>query len=133
MDFGRRTLEKGQPNAFSHLTTLDKAINFMLEYCLIWEAWMKRSQVLHARYEDLLSNYDLEVGKLVRFLSVDPQAPKIKDVVEKYRPGQAKEAKDGLHFFKGQVGRFREKFSSSEQDRLNQAFKPYLEQMGYSL
>jgi hypothetical protein len=132
MDFGRRTLEKGQPNAFSHLTTLPKAIDFMLEYCEIWENWMKRNQVLHARYEDLLTNYEVEAGKLVHFLAIDPLMTEVKEILEKYRPGQAREAKDGLHFFKGQIGRFREKFSTEEQALLDQAFGPFLDRMGYA-
>jgi hypothetical protein len=56
----------------------------------------------------------------------------VKEILEKYRPGQAREAKDGLHFFKGQIGRFREKFSTEEQALLDQAFGPFLDRMGYA-
>ncbi len=133
MDFGRRTLEKGQPNAFSHLTTLDLAIDFMLKYCRIWEGWMDRRDVLHARYEDLLTDYDVELASLLRFLNYSPDIPANKEILEKYRPGKAREGKDGLHFFKGQIGRFREKFSPVEQEQMAAAFSPYLDKMGYSL
>lgn len=132
MDFGRRTLEKGQPNAFSHLTSLDLAIDFMLRYCVIWQDWMKRTDVLHARYEDLLTNYDVESTNLLRFLDYTPEIPANKAIIEKYRPGNAREGKDGLHFFKGQIGRFREKFSPAEQEKMAVAFSPYLEKMGYT-
>jgi hypothetical protein len=54
-------------------------------------------------------------------------------IMEKYRPGKAREGKDGLHFFKGQIGRFREKFSPIEQEQMTAAFSPYLVNMGYSL
>lgn len=131
MDFGKRTLEKGKPNAFSHLTNLDQAIHFMLRYCEIWKAWMKRDQVLHSRYEDLLSNYDQEVARLLEFLKIPAQRNEVQLVIEKYRPGQAKEGRDGLHFFKGQIGRFREKFSTEDQEKMVKAFKPYLDDMGY--
>lgn len=133
MDFGKRTLDQGHPNAFSHLTTLDKAIDFMLEYCRIWEAWMKKDDVLHARYEDLLSNYDVEAAKLLNYLKMDPARVNVTEVIEKYRPGKASQGKDGLHFFKGQVGRFREKFNDEEQAKLAEKFGPYLTRMGYEI
>lgn len=133
MDYGRRTLEKGRPNAFSHLTDLDISIDFMLKYCVIWETWIARKSVLTARYEDLLQNYDLEAGKLMDFLKIKKNDPSITAVIEKYRPGQAKENRDGLHFFKGQIGRFRERFSADEQNKMTKKFSPYLIKMGYEI
>ena len=110
MDFGKRTLDKGHPNAFSHLTTLDDSIDFMLRYCVIWDSWITRKSVLSARYEDLLKDYDSETDKLAGFLGLNKGKQAVNDAIEKYRPGQAKEGRDGLHFYKGQVGRFRERF-----------------------
>ena len=133
MDFGKRTLEQGKPNAFSHLTDLDKAIRFMLHYCHIWEDWMKRDTVQHSRYEDLLTQYDQEVEKLLSFLKLSPASEAVQSVVEKYRPGKAREGRDGLHFFKGQIGRFREKFPPEDQQKMAEAFQPYLDRMGYSI
>lgn len=133
IDFGKRTLEKGKPNAFSHLTDLDQAIQFMLRYCGVWEAWMKRDNVLHSRYEDLLSGYDQEVTKLLDFLKIPSDDSVVQSVVEKYRPGKAKEGRDGLHFYKGQIGRFREKFSAEDQEKMAKAFTPYLARMGYPI
>lgn len=133
MDFGKRTLDQGHPNAFSHLTDLDKAIRFMLGYCRIWEGWMGQKTVLHARYEDLLGNYDQEVERLLNYLAIDHQGNQIGEVIEKYRPGKAKEGKDGLHFYKGQIGRFRERFTDEEQVLMAQQFGPYLQKMGYEI
>ena len=133
MDFGKRTKDQGHPNAFSHLEELDQAIDFMLEYCQIWEAWMKRKEVLHARYEDLLTNYDEEAGRLIEFLGLDGKSALNIEIIEKYRPGKAKEGKDGLHFFKGQIGRFRERFTEAEQQKMADKFGPYLSRMGYEI
>jgi hypothetical protein len=130
MDFGKRTLDQGHPNAFSHLTDLDKAIDFMLGYCQIWDGWMKKSNILQARYEDLLSNYDVEVQRLMNYLEIPPSQKQVDAIVEKYRPGKAREGRDGLHFFKGQVGRFRERFDASEQQKMAEMFAPYLKRMG---
>ena len=64
-DFGQRALSKGRPNAFSHLSNFDKSLSFIMDYVRIWEKWMKEKNVLSARYEDLLTNYDEESAKLV--------------------------------------------------------------------
>lgn len=133
MDFGKRTADAGHPNAFSHLTDLDKAIDFMLDYCVIWENWMKKSNVLHARYEDLLTNYDAEAKRLLDFFNLNLGKETVDAVVEKYRPGKAKEGKDGMHFFKGQIGRFRERFDEADQQKMAKAFGPYLKRMGYEI
>lgn len=133
MDFGKRTKDQGHPNAFSHLTDIDKAIDFMLDYCKIWEDWMKRKNVLQARYEDLLKQYDEESLRLIEFLGLDGKSQLNSEIIEKYRPGKAKEGKDGLHFFKGQIGRFRERFNEAEQQKMADRFAPYLSRMGYDV
>jgi hypothetical protein len=133
MDFGKRTLDKGHPNAFSHLTDLDMSLDFILKYCVIWESWVSRKSVLSARYEDLLTDYDTETTKLTNFIHLDKHNKLINDVIEKYRPGRAKEGKDGLHFFKGQIGRFRERFTLEEQKRISDKLAKYLPKMGYEL
>jgi hypothetical protein len=94
---------------------------------------MRRDHVLHSRYEDLLTDYDQEVAKLLDFLKIHADDGVVQSVVEKYRPGKAKEGRDGLHFFKGQIGRFREKFSAEDQEKMAKAFKPYLDGMGYPI
>ena len=133
MDFGKRTLDKGHPNAFSHLTDVDMTLDFILKYCVIWESWINRKSVLSARYEDLLNDYDNETTKLTEFIHLDKRNQLIIDVIEKYRPGQAREGKDGLHFFKGQIGRFRERFTHEEQKRISDKLAKYLPKMGYDL
>ena len=35
-EYGQRALEKGRPNAFSHLSDFDKSLAFMEEYVRIW-------------------------------------------------------------------------------------------------
>lgn len=133
MDFGKRTLEKGHPNAFSHLTDLEMSLDFIQKYCVIWESWINRKSVLSAKYEDLLNDYDNETTKLTEFIHLDKRNKLINDVIEKYRPGQAKEGKDGLHFFKGQIGRFRERFSIEDQKKISEKLSKYLPKMGYEL
>ena len=131
-DYGQRALQKGRPNAFSHLTDFQKSLDFIMEYVRIWEKWMNEQNVLVARYEDLLTNYDREVSRLVSFLKLDGNEPAVQNVIDRYHPGAA-EGQQGLHYYKGKIGRFRESYRAEEQAILNQKLAPYLKRMGYEL
>jgi len=131
-DYGQRALQKGHPNAFSHLTDFQKSLDFTLEYVRIWEKWVKEKNVLIARYEDLLINYEDEVTRLTKFLKLNGSSPEVQKVTESYRPGAA-EGQQGLHFYKGKIGRFRESYSAEEQAILKEKLGSYLVRMGYEL
>jgi hypothetical protein len=131
-DYGQRALKKGRPNAFSHLTDFEKSLDFILEYVQIWEKWMKEKDVLIARYEDLLTNYDKESARLVQFLKLNEKSPEVQKVVDSYRPGAA-EGQQGLHFYKGKIGRFRDAYSAEEQAIMNTKLGPYLNRMEYEI
>ena len=129
-DYGQRALKKGRPNAFSHLTDFRKSLDFIMDYVRIWEKWMKERNILVARYEDLLTNYDHEVTRLMGFLKLNANKPEVQHVIDSYRPGAA-EGQQGLHFYKGKIGRFREAYSADEQILLKEKLGLHLKQMGY--
>src|SRR5512145_242535 len=81
-DYGQRALQKGRPNAFSHLTDFEKSVSFIMEYVRIWEKWMREKNVLIARYEDLLTDYDTEVKRLVEFLKLNGSDREVQKVTE---------------------------------------------------
>lgn len=129
-DFGQRALAKGRPNAFSYLSDFDKSVEFMMEYVHIWDKWMKESNALVARYEDLLMNYSQESAKLVEYLKLDGSSPEVQKVIETYRPG-VNDGQQGLHFYKGKIGRFRDVYNESQNQFLANILTPYLPRMGY--
>ena len=131
-DYGRRSLAKGRPNAFSHLSDFEKSLAFMSDYVRIWEKWIGEQDTLITQYETLLTDYDNETKRLVEFLGLDGSRPEVRAVIEKYRPGQA-EGQQGLHFFKGKIGRFRQSYSKEEQATLVDHFGAYLNKMGYEV
>lgn len=133
-EHGQRSRQAGHENAFARLETFPQALDFMVEYVRIWQAWIEVPQVLSARYEDLLQEYDAQAGTLLGFLGLDGAYPAVRAVIEKYRPEQSRASEQrGLHFRKGKIGRFRQVFSAEEQAACAQAFAPYLERMGYPL
>jgi len=103
----------------------------MMEYIRIWEKWMKEKQVLIARYEDLLTNYDVESVKLLEYLKLNKNKSEVQKVIENYRPDAA-EGQQGLHFYKGKIGRFREAYNDEQKSVLKKKISPYLAQMGYN-
>src|SRR5512138_3687231 len=116
-NFGQRALNKGRPNAFSHLTDFDRSLEFITDYVRIWEAWMREKNVLVSRYEDLLTNYPAESAKVAAYLGLDTSRPGVQQVIDNYRPGKA-EGQQGLHYYKGQIGRFRQSYSAEQQQIL---------------
>lgn len=131
-EYGQRALEKGRPNAFSHLSNFEKSLAFIDDYVRIWEKWQAEKAVLVARYEDLLQEYDAESARLVEFLQLDGSRPEVQEVIEGYRPAKA-EGQQGLHFYKGKIGRFRESYSTEQQAILAEQFGLYLQKMEYEL
>jgi len=129
-DYGQRALQKGRPNAFSHLTDFEKSLAFIMEYVRIWERWTKEKNVLLARYEDLLTNYDGEAARLLGFLHLDGNQPEVRKVTDAFRPEKG-EGREGLHFFKGKIGRFRESYSPEQQTILKEKMGAFLPRMGY--
>lgn len=129
-DFGQRAITKGRPNAFSHLSSFEKSVDFMMEYVRIWEKWTQENKVLTARYEDLLTNYSEESARLTGYLHLDGSRPEVQKVIETYRPG-ANDGQQGLHFFKGKIGRFRDAYNADQQEILRNKLGDYLSRMGY--
>lgn len=130
---GQRAIQRGRPNAFSHLTDFDKAVQFMSAHMPIWESWMRNTQTLHTRYEDLLTQYDREVERLVNFLPLQKDAQELSEVIHKYRSENAQTDQKGMHFSHGKIGRFRQKLDAQQQEMLCSVFGAYLERMGYPL
>jgi hypothetical protein len=129
-DFGERAIIKGRPNAFSHLTDFDKSLAFITDYIEIWEKWMQEKNVLIARYEDLLTNYDAEAARLAGYLGLKSDRAEIQAVIEHYRPKQV-EGQQGTHFFKGKIGRFRDAYTAEQQKVMAERFGSFLPKMGY--
>lgn len=130
-EYGRRGLEQGKSNAFSHLDSLDSAVLFIKSYLKIWEAWIEEDRVLKVRYEDLLRDYDREFKRLAERLGLPAGGGRTEIVKEKYRPGRAGPGQIGTHFNVGNPERFRETLSSKQLESLDRDLEPYLNKMGY--
>ncbi len=131
-DFGQRALTKGRPNAFSHLSDFEKSVDFMMEYVRIWDKWMNEKNVLVARYEDLLMNYDEESARLLYHLKLDGSRLEVQKVIEQYRPGVSDD-QQGLHFYKGKIGRFRDSYTNEQKQVLQEKLAPFLPRMRYDV
>ncbi|MFC1922204.1 sulfotransferase domain-containing protein [Chloroflexota bacterium] len=131
-EYGRRALANNRPNAFSQLTTLDSAGDFMNLYIRIWRAWSKLDGILLVRYEDLVHDFDVEIERLMEYLGMTFNNGDAEPVLYQYRPERGNAERKGTHFSKGQVERFRDVFTSAELERFTTMFEPDLGCMGYS-
>jgi hypothetical protein len=131
-EYGQRGLERGRPNAFSHLTDFRKSLDFIMDYVRIWERWVNEKDVFITRYEDLQTNYNSEVARLVNFLKLNGDKPEVQKVIEDYHQ-PVEEGQKGLHFNKGKIGRFRAAYNTEEQAILNKKMGSYLPRMGYEI
>jgi hypothetical protein len=130
-EYGERTRAAGRTNAFSPLTTLDVAIDFIAEYVGFWSEWTAVPGCHTLRYEDLRSDYEVEAGRLARFLGVDPEEAAAAAVIDRYRPERTQGNTPGLHFVKGVSGRYREILTAAQRERSLEMFGNELEKMGY--
>lgn len=131
-EYGRRVEKTGYANAFSHLDSIEKAIDFMHGYMQDWETWCRIAEPDIYRYEDLLTDYDNQAQRLVAFVDLDPGKPAVQEAVLKNRPRQAVH-KTGGHFSKGKIGRFRQALTPEQIGLCKDRFGPYLEKMGYEI
>ena len=131
-EYGQRGLQKGRPNAFSHLTDFQKSLDFIMDYVRIWERWTREKNVFITRYEDLQTDYDNEVSRLVKFLKLNGDRPDVQKVIEGYHQPVV-DGQKGLHFNKGKIGRFREVYSPEQLVTLKERMSPYLRRMGYEM
>lgn len=132
-EYGRKGRENERPNPFSHLETIDDAIEFMRGYIAISEAWLENRNILLVRYENFLAQYDAEIRRLLLFLRIIETTAAVTATIEKYRPEQAKQGGRGLHFSKGQPGRFRDILTEQQLVRCAEVFGGYLERMDYRI
>ena len=131
-EYGQRGLQRGRPNAFSHLTDFQKSLDFIMDYVRIWDRWTREENIFITRYEDLQTNYDNEVTRLVKFLKLNGDKPEVQKVIEDYHQ-PVMEGQKGLHFNKGKIGRFREVYNADEQNIMKDTMGSYLSRMGYEV
>ena len=132
-EYGERSRQHNRAGAFSQLTTIEEAVNFMREYVEISQVWLACQEALHTRYEDLLLDYDNEVNRIVKFLGLDRDSENIRGVVKKYCPKGVQSGQRGIHLVKGKIGRYKASLTPEQQSLCLQIFQPYLEERGYIL
>lgn len=130
-EYGQRTSQTSYLNAFSELTSLEKAQEFMQRYVAIWSMWIDCVGVLTVRYEDMLGDYENQTNRLLEFMGVENGQGSVREVIEKYRPERGDRGQKGTHFSKGQAERYRSIFTAEQLDMLTQSFQPAIDRMGY--
>lgn len=132
-EYGERMRSQGKSNAFTPLTTMEEAIDFMAAYVEIAQDWLSCSHAYHMKYEDLLLDYEGTVSELIEFLGLTLDEGAKKEVIRRYRPEQGSRDQRGTHFVKGKIGRYREVFTPFQREICRAKFGDFLEAQGYTL
>lgn len=132
-EVGQKAAGKGRSNAFSSLTSLERAADFMQQYVQIWERWMGIPETLAVRYENLVEQYDVEGPRLANHLGLPAEEERVRTVLEKYRPERGESGQRGTHFSQGKAERFRRVFTPEQLEQFTSRFYVPLEQMGYTV
>jgi len=129
-EYGKRKPDtRGGAYFAKYVPTIGAGIPWMKKYLMQnWSAWAAYPDILTIRYEDMISEYDTNINRMIDYLRLNISADVIGEIMEKFRRGKKGQ---GTHLYKGVAGRFREHFSPDEVEQANQAFGPYLEKMGY--
>lgn len=130
-EYGQKAIQQNRKNAFSQITTLGEAGEFMQFYVGIWEAWSKNENALLVRYEDLIANYPAEFNRLADHLHLEINQVQREHIYEQYRPEKGDAGRKGTHYSKGEAERFRSEFSPSQLEHFTAMFLDVLPSMGY--
>jgi Sulfotransferase domain len=133
-EHGERARREGGSGSFTHLTSLESAIEFIAGEVVVAEAWMACPRVLAQRYEDLLADPHREAERLLAFLGITLGSDALRAVLERTHR-VARSGAEGwkqLHFNVGEVGRYRATMPPRALALAEQRFGPFLRRWGYA-
>ena len=133
-EFGQKIRESLPTNPLAQLECLEDVIPMVKEWLLRWERWMRCERALMVRYEDLVADPVNELERLASHLSVSVPNPVLQSIAARYQPGPGRtdlESRSGLHFNKGEVGRFRRVMNRAQLDLCREHLGEYVRMMGY--
>lgn len=95
-----------------------------------WQPLQKRMAHV-VFYEQLLSDPDREISRLIRYLGLEPDDKKIKSVIEASSFDEMKK-NNPTHLRSGQSGGWKEKLNSTQKNKIRLFLGPLLDYFGYS-
>jgi hypothetical protein len=118
---------------FLDLKTIADSINFMKIYMRNWEEWTSLKHTLVLRYEDMLTDFEDTVEKIVNYLEINLEPAKIAEIKADFQPRKKPKSGKHIHLETGIAHRSKTQFSPEQLAELNHAYAPYLKAMGYQI
>ena len=113
-------------------SNVEQSIDFATSLVPTWRAWTSLPHVLAVSYEKLRTDPEGEVGRLADFLEIAIEPAEIRQLLDQHPSGQgSQDWKDGMHFNRGEIGRFRREMTPDQQAHATRVLGPYLAEMGY--
>lgn len=114
--------------------TLEQSVEFAVNLIDAYRAWSSVPGALMVSYEDLRTDPQREIHRLAQHLGIALEDDEVVRLLEAHAPGQGSaDWQDGLHFNRGEVGRFREAMTEAQLAHANRVLGPLLAEMGYEV
>ena len=116
---------------FDRLTTIEKAMDVAHYYAQVWTWWKESEKAPQVRYEDLLADPLQQMLRVSDHIGISVPENILREIIERYQISNRANWKHDLHFNKGVVGRWIERFNTEQKLRAEEMFGRYLPGMGY--
>jgi len=132
MDHGRKIAAAGETHTFAALSSFEDAFAAVKAWASKWQQW-RDCGVYLLRYEDLLSNPEMELEKIVTYLGFAAGPGDIATTVAAYSRDEARSSKKSeyLHFNVGISSRYRSEMPEEQKQRFEREMGDLLVRMGY--
>lgn len=132
LDHGSKVKDARPGDRMVNVKTIDQACRFVSELFDTWQAWTTRPGVFTVSYEQLRADPAAQLHRLADHLRMPIDDAGVAALLERYPAGAGSATwEDGMHFNKGEVGRFTQVMSRSDLDVCNRLLGPQLRDMGY--
>jgi hypothetical protein len=118
-------------NDFAHIASIEEAIDYITPYIDIARGWINSPHTFVVRYEEMFTDFDGIIRKLLGFLDIQMDLEHALSLIEEFRPGVNVVNRRFTHFKKGKVGRHLEKFTPAQLQMCQERFGDFLQEQGF--
>lgn len=134
LEIGKRARESGETGGpFAHIATFEDALKEVQASRRHHDAWCAFPGTLIVRYEELVRDPMHELRRLRDHLRLNVMEAQLEEILGRYDKKRMKSNERFTMFQKGEIGRYKQVFSSEQVALANQALGPDLLALGYEV
>ncbi len=133
IEFGKKILDSGENHTFAKMVDFDKALNIVKYWLRDWQAYASMPKVLTVKYEEMMQDPVLVTKKIEDYLNLSVDTEKRQAILWKFSKDNPDGERNGMHFNKAEIFRYKTDLSEEQQARCNNEFRRYLLAMDYEI